>query len=292
MSEPTDPPSTESQPGAAGESDASVPPAEDPLARVVIVLHQPQDLVNVALVVRAMMNFGLRRLRLVAPAEEFDPYRVQGIAHGSEHVVEATEIHARLDEALEDVTHVAGTSARRRSVKQQWRTPSDAAPDLLGRARAGKVALLFGREDRGLTNRELDRCDEILTVPTDPERSSLNLSHAALLVFYEVRQAARERAELRERDLSPKPTHQVPPATLGELESFFDAWQEALEQIGLFKGLDPLPKMRSFRNVFQRADLDRRETKLMEAVAYEIIHYARRERARIRQELQGEEEEE
>ena len=261
--------------------------ADDPFRRLVVVLHEPQDLVNVALVIRGMMNMGLRHLRVVNPDEEMDPYRLTGIAHGSDELVEAAEVHDSLEEALSDCTHVVGTSARRRSVKQQWREPGEAAPEIVARTGGGNVAVVFGREDKGLSNDDLDRCHELLNIPTNPEKTSLNLSHAALIVFYELRQAVREEQGVPERDLSPKPTHQVPRATAEQLESLFEVWEEALDELGMFSGIDPGPKMTSFRSIFQRAELDEREVRLLKASAYEILHYARRERARLRGEIEG-----
>lgn len=273
-------PAEAGQPGEAAEPHL--------LERPVVVLHRPQDLVNVALVIRAMKNAGLRRLRLVAPREEFDPTRVEGIAHGTADLIRETEIHDTLEGALADAAQVVGTSARRRSERRQWRTPAEVSRELLLRTRTETVALVFGPEDRGLSNEELDLCHEVLCIPTNPDHPSLNLSHAALLVFWELRRAADELVGVEERDLEPQPRHRAPPATSGELEDFFEVWERALHEIGLFYGVDPVPKMRTYRSVFQRADLDRRELELMEATAYEILHYARRERARIRQEVEEE----
>lgn len=251
------------------------------LDRFLVVLHEPRDLVNVALVIRAMKNMGLARLRVVRPLE-WNPHRIEGIAHGTEDLVEAASVVERLDEALADATYVVGTSARRRASRQQWWTPEEAALRLLPRAGRGDVALLFGREDRGLSNEDLDRCHALISIPTSPEHPSLNLAHAALLVFYELRKVAAAEGEAARRDLSAKRRTRTPPATVEELESLFRVWEEALDEIGFFHGIDPLPKMRSFRSIFQRADLDRRELGLLQAAAYEVLHYARRERARLR----------
>lgn len=251
---------------------------------MVVVLHEPQDLVNVALVIRAMKNMGLARLRVVRPAEFFDPYRLEGIAHGTTDVIEAAEVHDRLDDALADATWVLGSSARRRASRQEWWTPEEAAPRVLERAARGPVALLFGPEDRGLSNEELDRCHAVLTVPTNPDHPSMNLAHAALVVFWELRKEVERRGEAAGPDLAVKRRRDTPPAAAGELERFFEVWEEAMETVGLFHGIDPQPKMRSFRSIFQRSDLDRRELGLLQAAAYEVIHYAHRERARAEQE--------
>jgi TrmH family RNA methyltransferase len=136
-----------------------------------------------------MMNMGLRWLRLVAPAD-YNAWRIAGIAHGSESVLEQTEFFDTLEDAVRDVAYVVGTTARKRTQTFVWQHPRDAAPELLdlaeARADAGPVALVFGREDKGLANDELDRCDRLLVIPTDPGYPSLNLAQAVLLVSYEL----------------------------------------------------------------------------------------------------------
>lgn len=251
----------------------------NPLDRLIVVLQRPRDLVNIALVIRAMKNMGLSRLRTVEPGE-WDPHRLEGIAHGTGDVIEAAEHHPTLESAVADAVRVVGTTARRRAHPREWSTPERAAPALLDRTAGGPVALVFGPEDRGLSNEEIDLCHELLSIPSDPEHPSLNLAHAALLVFYEMRQAVRGREELEERDLSAGKDRSSPPATAGELESFFEVWERAMETVGFFHGIDPGPKMRSFRAVFLRAEMDSRELGLMEAAAWEVVHFARRFRAR------------
>ena len=251
-----------------------------PLDRTVIVLHEPQDLVNIALVVRAMKNMGLSRLRLVDPAE-FDAWRVTGIAHDTEDVVERIRIFDDLPSALADVGYALGATARRRSTRQDWWSPEQAAARLT--AVDAPPAVLFGREDRGLSNEALDLCHGLVCIPTNPGHTSMNLAHAAVIIMYELRKAALGPADWEERDLSLKKRRQTPPALHAELEAFFDTWQRAMEEIGLFHGIDPVPKMRSFRNIFQRAGLDRRELGLILAAAYEAIHFAEREKKRARE---------
>lgn len=259
-----------------------------PLDRIVVVLHEPRDLVNVALVIRVMKNMGLGRLRVVRPGEPFDPHRIDGIAHGTEDLVERTRLCGSLEEALADLTYVVGTSARRRAERVQWWSAEEAAERLVAAELDREVALLFGREDKGLSNEDLDLCHAAVSIPVSPEHPSLNLGHAAAILFYELRLAALRAGEAAARDLSSKKRRHTPPATVAELERFFEVWERAMHEIGLFHGVDPGPKMRSFRSIFQRADADRRELKLLQAAAYEIIHYAQRERARARQEVQAE----
>ena len=254
---------------------------ENPLDRLVVVLHRPRDLVNVALVIRAMKNMGLDRLRVVEPGE-WDPHRLEGIAHGTRDVIESATHHGSLSDAVAGTVRVVGTTARRRAHPREWSTPTGAAPELLARTADGPVALVFGPEDRGLSNEEIDLCHELLSIPSDPEHPSMNLAHAALLVFWEMRRAAleAEEIELAERDLSAGKDRSAPPATADELEHFFGVWERALDTVGFFHGIEPGPKMRSFRALFLRAEMDRREVQLMEAAAWEVVHYARRLRAR------------
>jgi len=138
------------------------------LDRIVVVLYQPQDLVNIALVVRAMKNMDLTRLCLVSPAE-FSAWRITGIAHDTSEIVEAVRIVDTFEEAVRDVVRVVATTGRRRAKRQEWSEPHDAAPGILERTAAGDVALVFGREDRGLPNEILDLCDEAVCIPTNPE---------------------------------------------------------------------------------------------------------------------------
>ena len=251
------------------------------LARFIVVLYQPQDLVNIALVVRAMKNMGLTRLRLVSPAL-FNAYRITGIAHDTHEIVEATELFDEFDSAVSDVIRVVATTARRRASRQVWSEPDRGAEQLVSRSAEGDIALVFGREDKGLPNEILDRCHEAICIPTNPEHPSLNLGHAAIIVLYEIRRAVRRAFDLEERDLSGKLRNQAPPATAAEMEEFFGVWEQAMETLGIFRGVEPTTKMRSYRRILKRAEPDRRELRLLEATAWRIINFAKRTESRIR----------
>ncbi|MCG8469511.1 MAG: hypothetical protein MJB57_15105 [Gemmatimonadetes bacterium] len=255
------------------------------LDRTAVVLHEPQDLVNIALVIRAMKNMGLARLRLVRPVE-FDAWRITGVAHDTHDIVEAVEIYDELSDALADANYALAATARRRSSRQDWWTPEQAAAELL--PRGSSVALLFGREDRGLPNDALDLCHGAVSIPVNPNHPSMNIAHAAVVILYEWRKAAMAADGVAPRDMSFKTRRQTPPATHEALEDFFDKWQTAMEEVGLFHGIDPIPKMRSFRSIFQRSDLDMRELGLMQAAAYEVLHFAQREKKRARERLEKE----
>jgi tRNA/rRNA methyltransferase len=237
---------------------------------IVVVLYEPQDLVNIAHVVRAMKNFGVRDLRLVRP-REYDAYRVEGIAHQTQDVLARVRQLDDLDAALADCVHVVGFTARARTAKRNFQRPRPAATEILARAEAEPVGLLFGREDTGLPNEALDRCHRVVTIPTTPEYASLNLGHAVVLMLYELALARGDEA----RPFKP-PRREAPPATAEELERLFADVERSLERVEFFKTRDRESIMRTVREVAHRTPLDQREAKLLRAMAIEIGKYGER----------------
>lgn len=239
---------------------------DDPLNNVVVVLDHPQNVVNVAAVIRAMKNMSLSRLRLVEP-DEFDPYRIEGIAHRTEDVVESARILDTLDEAVADAVYVLGTTARGRTAQRNYVRPREAAPGLLDRAREGPVALVFGREDRGLSNEALDLCHAVAIIPTNPEHSSLNLAQAFLVLAYEIFLAAEGESEL------PTGKRAEGPATREEEERMYRALRQGLDRIDFFKAREPRAVMRTLRTLLGRAEPSMREARLVQAVGFEIANF-------------------
>lgn len=242
---------------------------------VVVVLWQTQDYVNIAGTIRAMKNFGLSRLRLIQP-EMWDPWRIEGIAHGTEDVVARTEIHDSLLSALGDCSYVVGMTARSRRAKRAVGRPRTLAPELLERAAGavagenGPVALLFGREDHGLNNEALDLCHRTCIIPTS-EHSSLNLAQAVLVMAYELWMAA----EGREQTFRP-PRRDAPPAPVELLEKLFTDAERALWTVDFFKSRQTESVMRTLREIIRRADPDAREAGFLRAMAIEVVKYVGR----------------
>ncbi|MDH3205935.1 MAG: TrmJ/YjtD family RNA methyltransferase [Gemmatimonadota bacterium] len=242
------------------------PKPDDLLSRIVVVLDHPKDLVNIAGTVRVMMNFGLSRLRLVQP-DVFDTYRIGGIAHRSGELTESATLHETLDEALADATFIVGTTARPRTAGRAYVRPREAAEQIARRAAEGPVAILLGREDRGLTNEDLDRCHAVTIIPT-AEFSSLNLAQACLVLAYEVFLAVGGGQE----EL-PKGRRATRPPTQEELEETFAALADGLERIDFYKARKPESVIRTLRTIVARAEPDLREAKLLAAIGYEIRHH-------------------
>ncbi len=237
---------------------------------VVVVLDQPQDLVNIAHVVRGMKNFGFKDLRLVQP-REYDAYRVEGIAHQTAEVLARVRTFASLAEAIADCVHVVGLTARGRTAKRNLQRPREAAAEITALADGGPVALLFGREDKGLTNEALDRCHRVVTIPSEASYPSLNLGHAAIIMLYEL--ALARGAEARPFK---QPRRTSEPAAVEELERLFADIDRALATIDFFKTRNAEGIMRTMRELAHRTPLDLREVKLLRAMAIEVVKYGER----------------
>jgi len=237
------------------------------LDNVVIVLDQPKDVVNIAGVIRVMKNMGLSRLRLVAP-EEFDIYRIGGIAHRCEDVAESTQLFNTLRESLADTVFTVGTTARPRTAQRNYVRPRAVAHRIIEKASEAPVAVVFGREDRGLSNEALDLCHAVAIVPTARDYSSLNLAQACLALSYEIYLAASDEASL------PKGKRDVGTATHTDLEDMYEALDRGLQRIDFFKGdRHPESVTRMLRTLFYRAEPDLRETRLVRAIGFEMERY-------------------
>ena len=242
------------------------------LDNVVVVLDEPKDVVNVAGVIRVMMNMGLSQLRLVNP-DDFDTYRIGGIAHRSEDLTQAAETYDTLQEALSDVVLTVGTSARPRTDQRNYCRPREVAAKIVESSAGGLVALVFGREDRGLTNEGLDLCQTVAIVPTAAEYPSLNLAQACLVLCYEIYLATAENAPL------PRGKRDQGPATQRDLEEMYSALDRGLHRIDFFKGdRHPESVLRLLRTVLARAEPDLREARLLRAMGFEMERYFDREK--------------
>jgi TrmH family RNA methyltransferase len=207
---------------------------------------------------------------LVNP-DDFDAWRIEGIAHRSEDVVEGARIFDSLQDALSDVTYVVGTTARPRTAQRNYGRPRELAPIMADRAREGTVAILFGREDRGLGNEALDLCHAVAIIPTAPDYSSLNLAQAVLVLAYEIFLAASQ-----EPEPLPRGRRSTRVATVGEMEQTYRALEMALDRIQFFKARKPEAILRIIRTVLGRAEPDNQEAGIFRAMGFEVVAYLNR----------------
>ncbi|MEO6068080.1 MAG: RNA methyltransferase [Gemmatimonadota bacterium] len=237
----------------------------------IVVLVEPQDLVNIASVVRLAKNFVLGQVRLVNP-REFDPYRIEGIAHNTAEVVEGIGFYDSLEAALADCVYVVALTARGRAHKRTLIRPRAAAELLVEHADEGPVAFVLGREASGLTNAELDRCHALATIPTNPDHSSLNLAQACGILAYESMIA---RGGERQK-LKPPRRKGGGAAKADQLAWLFADWQRALDAVEFFKTRQPDQVMRAFREMIYRAKPEVREAGLLRAMGIEIVRFLER----------------
>ena len=234
------------------------------LDQFAIVLHRPQDPVNLAATVRVMKNFGFSDLRLVQPVP-YDPWRIEGVAHGTRDVVERIRHFETLDEALADCVHVGAFGAKRRAHRWPVATPRAFAESAITKVPEGRVALLFGQEDHGLPNDAIDRGRVLVTIPTT-EHASLNLAQAVLVACYELHLAAGDatRTIARHKHHAALPKADEWERALGDID-------RSLAAISFYRTRNAEHIMRSVRSLLNRAGPDSRELTLVRAMAIEVL---------------------
>jgi TrmH family RNA methyltransferase len=245
--------------------------APDWFERVAVVLVEPTDPVNIGGVIRAMANTGFLTLRLVRPVG-FDARKIIGVAHYTQHIVEATRHFESLPEAVGDTHLVIGLTGKHQRVQRNAVPLQEALGHLVEAATSGQsVAIVLGREDKGLSNASLDACHMVTTIPTNPAYPSLNLAQATLLVLYQLFQ----RAAGEDQAYRP-PRHAAPQASAGLLEDLFADLERALDAIDFLKGRSRTHTLRSLRVALYRARLDVREASLLRAAVIEVRRFLHR----------------
>lgn len=216
-----------------------------------IILVEPQMGENIGAAARAMLNFGLTDLRLVAPRDGWPNDKAVAMASGANIVLESAQVFESTEDAIADLNHVYATTARPRDVIKKISTPQAAAAELRTHANSGAATgILFGKESVGLSREDVALADSIISVPLNPDFSSINLAQAVLLVGYEWFQAA--------DDTPPEQVHnEERPANKAELSYLFDRIERELDARGFF---DPIMQrkhviLQNMRNMFQRLGL-------------------------------------
>lgn len=232
------------------------------------VLVGPREPGNVGAAARALKNMGLRRLVLVpgrVPAERLLSGEAVWLAKAAGDVLAAAQVAPDLDAALAGAGFAVATTARQR-VRIPHRPLGEILSLLEEVPQETDVAFLFGREDRGLTNEELDRCQAVVTIPTSAEHTSLNLAQAVLLVAYEL---TRPQRSLPEPAASPL-------ASAEERETLFRQMEDLLLEVGYLNPQNPRHILAELRRLFERALLSRRDVTLLRGLWAQLGWAARR----------------
>ncbi len=243
----------------------------------VIVLVRPQLAVNIGMAVRAMANFGLSDLRLVAPKggwPRLDKYRedAEAAAAGALHLLDAATVFDTVDAAVADLTAVYATTARERGQGKPVLAPDSAMAHWAGALQAGeRRGVLFGPERTGLDNDEIALADAIVTFPVDRAYGSLNLAQAVLLVSYEW---------MKHKEGTALPFAEMqrsPPAPRGAVISFFDYLEAELTAAGYFKPDDKQPLMRrNLRNILHRIGMTEQDVRTLRGAVVRLVEGPRR----------------
>lgn len=242
-----------------------------------VVLVRPRFPENIGMVARAMSNFGLNRLCLVRPERfDLDKARPLATAQGST-ILENVEIHDSFPESIKAARTVIGTTARTGGWRQALLTPEKAAREARQTIRdKGKTALVFGPEDRGLGNEEVERCTHLVTIPTIARHSSLNLAQAALLLFYECARAHLELGFLSGPGASKRdwalPSHKSDSRriTVSEEDLLFSSLESTLLHIGHLDAANPSWFMQPMRKFLRRSKLRRHEMDMLMGICRQI----------------------
>ncbi|MCW4150050.1 RNA methyltransferase [Halomonas sp. 18H] len=246
------------------------------LERVRIVLIGTSHPGNIGGVARAMHNMGLADLALVAPRCEVITQESISRASGADHLLHSAQVFATIEDAVADCTLAVGASARSRTLPWPMITPRELADRLPGECRPSesRVALVFGREDSGLTNAELQRCHAHVHIPTNADFSSLNLAAAVQVLAYECRMAWLSQAS--QEPSTTDPADAALPVTVSEaddelashatLENYFEHLERVLIAIGFHDPEKPRQLMARLRRLYLRARPEQMEMNILRGI--------------------------
>jgi tRNA/rRNA methyltransferase len=232
-----------------------------------IILCEPQLGENIGTTARAMANFGLWDLRLVNPRDGWPNEKAIAAASKAEHVLDKVRVFPTTEAAIEDLSLVYATTARRRDLNKPVLGPEEGAQRVIAHIGAGEkhAGILFGRERWGLYNEEVALADAIITLPVEAAFASLNIAQAVLIIAYEWRrQSDFGKALLFAETVSE-------PATKGQLLTLFEHLEESLDEAGFFTAPDKRPTVvMNLRAMLSRGTLSAQEVRTLHGVISSI----------------------
>ncbi len=257
---------------------------KDRLSKVHLVMVNTTHPGNIGAAARAIKNMGLSSLILVDPKEFPSPKAVWRSA-GAVDVLDNVRVVSTLDEAIENCGLVVGTSARERRIPWPLLTPRECGDKVWAETDKHDVAIVFGREDRGLTNEELQKCHFHVHIPANTEYSALNISAALQVITYEVRMsylAAKDGKAPHFDDWD------VLPAKVKDVEMYFEHLEKTLENLGFYDPSNPRQTMTRIRRLFNRVRMDEMELSIMRGMLTSIQNYIFQSKKKIKELSSGE----
>ena len=235
------------------------------LKNVSIVLHRTRHPENIGAAARAICNMGIGQLVVVDP-QNCDLTKICRMAtHAASDVVEQMEVCDTLDEALAGFNFVVGTTARLGGQRRTISAPAKLAESLITIADQNRIAIVFGPEDRGLTNEDIRLCDILVNIPT-ADFSSLNLAQAVMIVCYEIFCASREKPGEFEPRL----------ASRHELEAMYAQLKDVLMRVSFINPDNPDYFMNNLRRFFSRMQLRAKEVRIIRGICRQIDWYGKK----------------
>lgn len=225
------------------------------LDNISIILVDTKTPANIGAVARCMMNMGLSRLILVDPPTDKDQEAVK-LSAGAQDILKKASVFTTLNDALADHGLVIGTSRHAGKQRKNIRSPREMAEQVIPLLGKNRVALVFGNEVNGLENRDIALCNELISIPSADAFPSLNLSHAVMVVAYELFMASG----------SSLPSSSIVLAREKEVEDLYNHLQETLLSIGFLDQENEERMMFSFRQIFGRARLDSRDVSMLRGI--------------------------
>lgn len=240
-------------------------PSKINLNHISLVLHGTRYPENIGAAARAMRNMGIKQLVLVDPQNP-DPARISKMAtHEALDVVDRMKVCDTLKEALADFSYVVGTTARLGGQRKVVSSPSKLAQRLISISQQNQIAILFGPEDRGLTNDDIRFCDILVNIPT-ADFSSLNLAQAVMVMCYELFGFSRE-----------KPGEFAPRlANRHELEAMYEQLRDVMMRISFINPANPDYFMNNLRHFGSRIQLRAKEVQIIRGICRQIDWYGRK----------------
>jgi tRNA/rRNA methyltransferase len=229
------------------------------LENISIVLVKTKTPGNIGSIARCMMNMGLSRLILVRPTEYMNSDALR-MAAGAHDILEKAEVFPTLKEAISGHSLVLGTTRQLGRYRKNIHTAREAAEMVIPLLPNNRVAVVFGREVNGLDNEDITLCHELVSIPSSDSFPSLNLSHAVMVVAYELFMASGAKL----------PPSEEKPADAADLENFYRHLQETMEEIDFVDRKYPRHMMFAFRQIFGRARLDEREVRILRGMLSHI----------------------
>jgi tRNA/rRNA methyltransferase len=232
------------------------------LANIRIVLVRPRGSGNIGSIARAMKNMGQTELAIVGTARTRSFWARAMAVHGRD-ILSHAKCYETIRESIADCALVVGTTCRSGLYRTHSQPPRELAPEIAAAAHTGKVALVFGPEDHGLSNKDLEHCQLLVTIPTHPDYQSLNVAQAAVICLYEIYLAS----------LTKPAKSKIRRAEAENVERLFERMRTVLLKIGFLDSENPEHMLLAFRRILGRAGLEDKDVRIFTGLFRQIEWY-------------------